>query len=158
MQGSKTEASLYSQNYRQELQSALLQAFPDSDVYDPLACNENSLQFTHEVGKAVFMNHNKMCGTDVDAVVAYVPEASMGAAIEMWEAWKNGAVILTISPMKINWVVKFLSDAIYPDIDSFLAALRCGQVRNLLESRMPRAKKRSCDDFIDAAVLNSDQR
>ena len=64
-----------------------------------------------------------MCGTEIDLLIAYVPEASMGTAVEMWEAWKNGAVIISISGMTRNWVVRYLSHRIYPDLESFKAAV-----------------------------------
>lgn len=154
MQGSKTEAVLHQQNYREELKIALKRAFPTSDVYDPLEQNQKSLFYTPEVGKSVFMTHNKMCGTEIDALVAFIPEASMGTAIEIWEAWKNGAVILTITPLSLNWVVKFLSDAVYPNMEAFLKALDSGEIAQIIEKSIPRATKRSCDDFIN---LKSDK-
>ncbi len=156
IQGSKIEFSIHRQNYRDEIKTALSKAFPDSEIYDPLAGNESSLSYTPEVGKSVFMTHNKLCGTEVDVLIAYLPEASMGTAIEIWEAWKNGAVVLTITPLAINWVVKFLSDAIYPNLDAFLEALASGRIRNLVENYRPRATKRSCDDFIISSNLPSE--
>lgn len=83
-----------------------------------------------------------MCGTEIDVLVAFVPEASMGTAIEIWEAWRNGALILTISPMATNWAIKFLSDAIYPDLAAFRAALDSGAVARLVDER-PRTGPRS---------------
>jgi len=56
-------------------------------------------------------------------VLAFVPEASMGTAIEMWEAHQHGAAVIAISPLRHNWAVKFLSHAIYADVESFEAAL-----------------------------------
>ena len=52
----------------------------------------------------------------------------MGTAIEMWEAHQHGAAVLTISPMKHNWTVKFLSHGLYADEAEFIAALRSGEV------------------------------
>ena len=60
-------------------------------------------------------------------LLAFLPAASMGTAIEMWEAHQNGAAIIAISPMKHNWAVKYLSHAIYEDEAEFLAALRSGE-------------------------------
>lgn len=147
MQGSKTETSLHEQSYRVVLKDAIQETFPDSTVYDPLERNRDSLNYLPTTGRRVFMTHNKMCGSDVDALVAYLPEASMGTAIEMWEAWKNGAAILTISPMDANWVVKFLSDAVYPDLERFLEALRVGDVGSVIKKTNPRSRKRTPDDF-----------
>ena len=69
-------------------------------------------------------------------VIAYLPEASMGTAIEMWEAYQHGVAVVTISPMKHNWAVKFLSHALYADLEEFQAALRSGQlVRRIRQIR-----------------------
>ena len=67
-------------------------------------------------------------GSNVDVVVAFVPEASMGTAIEMWEAHQHDRCVLTISPLSHNWAVRFLSHAVYADELAFEAALRSGQV------------------------------
>ena len=100
-----------------------------------------------ETGRRVFLTHNQMCGSEIDVLVAFVPEASMGTAIEIWEAWKNGALVLTISPMATNWAVKFLSDAVYPDLDSFQAALDSGEIARFIAEATPRSVKRSLDHF-----------
>ena len=52
----------------------------------------------------------------------------MGTAIEMWEAYQHGAAVVTISPLKHNWAVKFLSHALYADEAEFVAALESGQL------------------------------
>jgi hypothetical protein len=66
-------------------------------------------------------------------VVAFVPEASMGTAIEMWEAHQHGRVVIAISPLVHNWAVKFLSHAVYPDVDAFAAALADGAVQRIVQ-------------------------
>lgn len=147
MQGSKTDVSLHGQNYRDALKESLQKAFPDSVVYDPFERNKDSLYYAPETGRRVFLTHNQMCGSEIDVLVAFVPEASMGTAIEIWEAWKNGALVLTISPMATNWAVKFLSDAVYPDLDSFQAALDSGEIARFIAEATPRSVKRSLDHF-----------
>ena len=44
-----------------------------------------------------------------DLLIAYVPEASMGTAIEMWEAHQHARVVVTITPLSHNWVVQITS-------------------------------------------------
>jgi hypothetical protein len=84
-------------------------------------------------GRKTFLTHCRMCREEVDVLVAFLPEASMGTAIEIWEAHHGGAVIVTISPMKHNWAVKFLSDVIYPDLVTFLEALRQGELEEFIQ-------------------------
>ena len=57
----------------------------------------------------------------------------MGTAIEMWEAYQHGAAVVTISPMRHNWAVKFLSHA---------ALRRSGGVRGRLAKRRSRSADR----------------
>ncbi|MDO5552392.1 MAG: hypothetical protein Q4G68_01400 [Planctomycetia bacterium] len=124
MQGSLVEKSIHRQDYREELKKLLADRFPGAEIYDPYEKNKNSLYYGVETGRETFMRHNNMCGQEIDLLVAFVPEASMGTAIEMWEAYKNGATVITISEMTRNWAVKFLSHAIYPNLESFSEAIK----------------------------------
>ena len=122
MQGSHTEALVHDQDYRHRIKELLRTHFPQSDVYDPRADHTNSIEYDDTTGRRVFFRHNEMC-REVDVLLAFVPEASMGTAIEMWEAHQHGAAVIAISPLRHNWAVKFLSHAIYADVESFEAAL-----------------------------------
>jgi hypothetical protein len=136
MQGSHLGAAIHNQDYRTRLKSLLLAHFPGSKVYDPLADHANSLDYDDERGREVFLHHNRLC-REVDVVVAFVPEASMGTAIEMWEAHQHGRTVVTISPLKHNWAVKFLSHVLYPDVESFESDLTSGRLAQGLASREP---------------------
>jgi hypothetical protein len=131
MQGSHRGAQLHDQQYRGRLKDLLAQHLPAAEIYDPLADHADSLEYGDDQGREVFMKHNRMCG-EVDVVLAVVPAASMGTAIEMWEARRHGRVVITISPLANNWAVKFLSDEIYPDEQQFVAALTDGRLRSRL--------------------------
>ena len=135
MQGSRIEAACHNQNYRATVADLLKRSFPRAVIYDPYANHQESLGYTFETGRSVFLAHNKMCGTEIDVLIAFLPEASMGTAIEMWEAWRNNAVIISISPMVENWVVKFLSDAIYPTLDSLKNAIETGEIEKLITNK-----------------------
>ncbi|HEY1784094.1 MAG TPA: hypothetical protein VGG30_01050 [Pirellulales bacterium] len=132
MQGSLREAALHSQDYRQQVAGLLAGAFPEADIYDPLAQHAGSIDYDDATGRQVFFHHNCLC-REVDVVVAFVPEASMGTAIEMWEAHRYGRVVIAISPLAHNWAVRFLSHAVYPDVETFAAALADGRVRQIVE-------------------------
>jgi hypothetical protein len=134
MQGSHTEALLHDQDYRAQISRLIEDHFPGAEVYDPRAIHTESLGYDDTTGRDVFFHHNRMC-REVDVLLAFVPEASMGTAIEMWEAHQHGAAVLSISPLRHNWAVKFLSHAIYPDLPSFEAAVRSGEVRRVIEGR-----------------------
>jgi hypothetical protein len=132
MQGSHLASTLHPQGYRGHLRELLERYFPAAEVYDPLADHADSLSYDDAQGRSVFFHHCELC-QQVDVVLAFVPEASMGTAIEMWEAHRHGRLIVTISPMSHNWVIKFLSHAIYPDVESFETALASGELARRLE-------------------------
>ena len=127
MQGSHLGAVMHHQGYRGRLRELLKQHLPDAVVYDPLADHEQSLDYDPDQGRAVFLHHNRMCG-ETDVLIAFVPEASMGTAIEMWEAWKHGRVVIAISPLSHNWAVRFCSHVLYPDVEAFEADLASGEL------------------------------
>jgi hypothetical protein len=125
MQGSHLGQVLHHQGYRQRLKQLLADHLPEAEVYDPLADHEESVQYGDEQGRRVFLEHNRMCGA-VDVLLAFVPEASMGTAIEMWEAYRHGRIVVTISPLKHNWAVRFLSHEVFDDVDQMEQALVSG--------------------------------
>ena len=104
-------------------------------MYDPRANHAESLDYDDATGRSVFFRHNLMC-REIDVLLAFVPEASMGTAIEMWEAHLHGAAVITISPLRHNWAVKFLSHALYPDLPAFEAALQSGDVARHIDEAM----------------------
>jgi hypothetical protein len=131
MQGSHLAATIHNQDYRQRLKQLLAEHFPEAEIYDPLADHTDSLDYDDERGRSVFFHHNRLC-SEVDVVVAVVPEASMGTAVEMWEAHRHGRAVIAVSPMKHNWAVKFLSHALYADLDELEAALTSGRLAQRL--------------------------
>jgi hypothetical protein len=127
MQGSHLGAVIHNQNYRQHLRNLLATHLPQAEVYDPLADHADSLEYDDRRGRDVFFKHNAMC-RDVDLLIAFLPEASMGTAIEMWEAHRAGRVVVAISPLKHNWAVRFLSDLVYGDVEEFEHELSSGRL------------------------------
>lgn len=143
MQGSHLAAVLHNQNYRQRLSQLLAQHLPDCWVYDPLADHQDSLNYHDGQAREVFLRHNRLCA-EVDVVVAFIPEASMGTAIEIWEAHRHGQIVISISPLKHNWVVKFCSDRVFDSLEELEGALESGRLaRDLKELQESRAATRS---------------
>jgi hypothetical protein len=139
MQGSHTEAVLHEQDYRERIKALIARHLPEAKVYDPLADHAKSLEYGERKGRDVFFHHNLMC-REVDVLLAFVPSASMGTAIEMWEAYQHGAAVVTISPLKLNWAVKFLSHILYADLEEFSTALEDGSLRRAIgQFRRPTA-------------------
>lgn len=140
MQGSHRGAVLHDQDYRGRLRDLLQKHLPGADVYDPLADHGQSLGYGEAKGRQVFFHHNRMCG-ETDVLLAFVPEATMGTAIEMWEAYRHGRIVVCISPLVHNWAVKFLSHLVYGEVAALEAdvasgqfAQRLGEIRQQLDS------------------------
>ena len=131
MQGSHVAELVHDQSYRGSFRDLLQAHWPDAEVYDPFANHANSVGYDLRRAKEVFHRHIDMC-RQFDLVVAYVPEASMGTAIEMWEARQHGRRVVTITPLTHNWVVQITSDAVYHDRREFEHALASGDIDRLL--------------------------
>ena len=65
----------------------------------------------------------------------------MGTAIEMYEAFRSGAVILSITPMSANWVVKLYSHKVFPGLESFENYLASGELKSLLQAVQAAARQ-----------------
>lgn len=119
MQGNRKDNKIYSQDYRMIISQKLFSLVKHIEIIDPDKTDPERLFYTQEQASEMFFRYSFMAGK-VDLLIAYIPEASMGSAVEMWEAWKNKVPIVTISPIKLNWVVKLLSNKIYTSLDEFL--------------------------------------
>ena len=135
MQGSRRDNGVDDQGYRERISAAIRARLPDADIVDPWVLHPTSPSYGDELGKRVFVELSKMAGT-VDVLVAFVPQASMGTAIEMWEAYSVGACIVTISPLSENWVVKFLSDRVLTTLDEFVRFVENGEFEKTIEARL----------------------
>ena len=133
MQGSHVAALVHDQQYRNGLRDVVQAHWPDAEVYDPFANHATSIGYDMRRAREVFVGHVEMCRV-FDLLVAYVPEASMGTAIEMWEAHRHGRTVVTITPLVHNWVVQLASDAVYRDDDEFAHALSSGAVDRLIRA------------------------
>lgn len=133
IQGSLPD-SIEKQDYRGPILEALGKAFPDADIYDPIAEFPDSLEFTDERSEEVFFHLMKTAG-ESDLIVAYVPSASMGTAIEIWNAYNAGKPVVVISPLSLNWVIRFCADQICEDIDDFVKFAGSGGLKDLYLSK-----------------------
>ncbi|MES1213856.1 MAG: hypothetical protein ABUL64_04640 [Singulisphaera sp.] len=139
MQGSHLGPVIHNQDYRARVRGLLEQYIPEAEVYDPLADHANSLEYDDQRGREVFFHHNRLCA-EVDVLLAFVPEASMGTAIEMWQAYCHGKAVIAISPLVLNWTVRYLSHQVYATVEEFEESLACGAfARRLTEIRSAQA-------------------
>ena len=125
MQGSRTDKEIDDQDYRRELAQILRRYIPGVEVLDPVELHPDSVNYSPEQARQTLLELAALAG-QVDALVAYTPTASMGTAIEMWNAYQRGRRVYTISPMADNWVVRSLSERVFPDVATFKAFVAGG--------------------------------
>lgn len=133
IQGSKSELVIHPQDYRTYIRDILERHVPDAEVYCPIENHPNSLEYDDGRARSVFMEHVELAAAS-DVLVAFLPEASMGTAVEMWEAHNRGRIVLTVTPMAANWTVKFLSTRVFCDLDSFECFVTSGELAELIQS------------------------
>jgi hypothetical protein len=119
MQASIPGKGIVDQSYRNAIGEALLAKWPDLDVVDPLVLHPNSVEYDDEAARTTLFALVTLA-TTCDLVVAYVPQASMGTALEMNAAYQVGIPVIAISPLRENWVIRAVSSRVFPDLDAFL--------------------------------------
>ena len=134
IQGSKRDLGVHDQEYRDQIRLILEDGFPGSDVYCPVENHPDSVHYDEAKAQKVFLEHVEKV-RESHALVVYLPEASMGSAIEMWEAYHAKAVTVAISPMTTNWVVRILSDEVCGDIEDFRRLIESDKLGRLLRER-----------------------
>ena len=132
IQGSIPEADIHTQDWREPIKRALARSLPEAEVYCHYSEHPNSITYDLPQVRATLADGLRRAA-ECDVLVAYVPSASMGTAIEMSEAARAGAVVLTVTPLRGNWVVLAYSDRIFADVDELEAFLAAGELGPLLE-------------------------
>jgi len=133
MQGSLAEASIHDQGYRVVIGAAIKARFPEAEIIDPMELHPDAgLNYGSEEAKRTLLEMAEEAAL-ADVLVAYLPEASMGTAVEMWQAYRAGKLVLTISPLAENWVVRFLSTRVFPSLAAFESFVAEGELEKLFE-------------------------
>jgi hypothetical protein len=134
MQGSLIEASIHDQSWRQRVTDALARHVPHAQVYCHFSRHPNSIAYDLPQIRATLAEGN-LRAAQCDVLVAYLPSASMGTAIEMYEAARGQAAVLTITPLSHNWVVRAYSDRVLASFDEFERFLESGELEGLLAAK-----------------------
>jgi len=133
MQGSLADVGIHDQSYREAIGEAIRARFAEAEIIDPIELHpEGGLNYGPEEAKRTLLELAEEAAR-ADVLIAYLPEASMGTAVEMWQAYRAGKPILTISPLAENWVVRFLSTRVFPSLGAFESFVAEGELEKLLE-------------------------
>jgi nucleoside 2-deoxyribosyltransferase len=131
MQGSRRDHLINGQDYRERITTALRSQFPELKISDPYAMHPQSINYDGDQVRETFESLTAIAG-QADLVIAYLPEASMGTAIEMWTAYHAGRHVIAITPLAHNWVVKVTADEILPDLDALLEWIENGRIARII--------------------------
>jgi len=141
IQGSKIAAEIHRQDWRRPIRRLLASHVPDAEVYCHYSEHPESIRY--ELGKIIETFEAGLArAVACDLLIAWLPSASMGTAVEMYEAHRSGAAVVTITPMAANWVVRVCSDRILPDLPALEEFLACGELDNLLAEKLKQAAAR----------------
>jgi len=118
MQGSRSGLEIENQDYRKLIPAIFERKAPGVEIFDPFAQHNDSVHYDDATAYQVFHEHLEYA-RGVKVLIAYLPSASMGTAIEIFEAKRSGALVWTITPLHSNWVVRMFSDEIFGSINEF---------------------------------------
>ncbi|MGD8626442.1 MAG: hypothetical protein PVJ34_18025 [Anaerolineae bacterium] len=131
MQGSRLDEAIDDQDYRAVIAGAIQARYPGVEIVDPNLLHPDGVDYEDDLAHATLIEMAELAGR-CDLVVAYAPQASMGTALEMWEAYRHGVPVVTISPMAANWVVRHLSTRVLPDLAAFARWIADGELDKLV--------------------------
>lgn len=126
IQGSLPDTT-HPQNYRREIADLLAGAFPGAEIFDPVEEYPDSISYDDAKASAAFFDLMDRAGK-ADVLVAFVPEASMGTAIELWNAHHAGSFVVAVSGLTKNWVIRYLSDMVVKDLAQLEELIKSGQL------------------------------
>jgi hypothetical protein len=130
IQGSIREQEVHGQEYREQLKQIIARRTPGRTVFCPIEEHRSSVLYDDAEARRVFFAHLDVV-RQCRALVAYLPVASMGTAIEMETCRRADIPIITISPMGLNWIIRLYSAAVLPDLEAFEAWLTEDNLRAL---------------------------
>ncbi len=133
MQGSKQGKGVQSQDYRKQIAAAVLVRHPDAKIEDPWERFPGAMDFGPEEACPVLLQEVEVAAK-ADVLVAYIPTASMGTALEMWGAYQAGVPVLIITPMTHNWVVWLMAQRTFPTLDAFLDFVAAGELEGCVNN------------------------
>ena len=133
MQGSIKGKGIQEQDYRELIRDAVKINHPEAEVIDPFSLFPDSVEYGIQQSKKVLFDMGDEAGSS-DIVIAYLPEASLGTALEMIRAYDNGKTVICISPMDKNWFIQAVSKKVFPSLNGFLSWVSQTQLGELINS------------------------
>ncbi|RMG92948.1 MAG: hypothetical protein D6706_16090, partial [Chloroflexi bacterium] len=134
MQGQRHDDQIEAQDYRRQITQALRTSYPHVTITDPWALHPNSVHYDEATARKTFLTMTQRAG-QVDALIAYLPQVSMGTAMEMWEAHQNNVFVVAVTPFVHHWAIRFTADLILPTLDELFELLANGRFHQLIQQK-----------------------
>ena len=132
MQGSKREMAVHDQDYRAQIAAIVRRHHPHVEIVDPAKLHPNSVTYGREQAVETFLDALSRAAS-ADVLVAYLPAASMGTALEIWRACEASKPVFVISPMVNNWMLWATTTRIFPDLETFSSFVADGHLGPYLD-------------------------
>ncbi|MCP4580893.1 MAG: hypothetical protein GY839_04700 [candidate division Zixibacteria bacterium] len=130
IQGSNQGQDIHSQDYRNRVKRFIKDSYPDIDIFDPVDNHEQSVGYDDQQAHTTFFGHLDIVHT-CDLMIAYLPQASLGTAIEMKRAYDLKIPIVSISPMTTNWVIRLLTERNFETVEAFEKFIADNDIREM---------------------------
>ncbi len=131
MQGSKKGHGMQEQGYRQVIADAVKTLNPKAEIFDPFTAFPDAGEYDDQrVKQTLFAAAEEAASADI--LIAYLPEASMGSALEMIRAYDNGKIIISISTLEKNWFIRSVSSKIFITLDDFCAWVQRAHLEKMM--------------------------
>lgn len=131
MQGSSRAMEVCDQGYRAHIAQVVRRHHPHVEIVDPFQIHPDSVTFDRERAVQTFLSLLD-AAAQADLLIAYLPEASLGTAMEIWHAYQAGKPVIAISPMTKNWALWATARHILPDLEAFERFVADGGLRPYL--------------------------
>ena len=131
MQGSIRQMAVHDQDYRERIAAIVHRTHPGVEIVDPAKLHPNSVAYPRTQAVETFLDSLDRAAA-ADVLIAYLPEASMGTALEIWHAYTAGRPVFVISPMANNWMLWATATRILADLDAFAAFVAAGGLDSYL--------------------------
>lgn len=135
IQGSMIDRDILSQDYRERIKRIVAKKVPGRTLYCPVENHQASIDYDDAQAEGVFRRHIDLA-VRCKFFIAYLPTASMGTAIEIWECRRAGVPVISVSPMIHNWIIRLFSAVVLPDLDEFEKWLSEDHLRSILNPKI----------------------
>lgn len=125
MQGQREDKAVESQSYREQITAVLQEHYPQITITDPWVLNPVGIDYDEARARELFLSLTRRA-SEADVLIAYLPQISMGTAMEMWQAYQSGVYIIAVSPFVNHWAIRFTANEILPDLESLLERIKNG--------------------------------